>query len=216
MKLCPSILASNFLNLGKQIETIEKCGIDLLHIDVMDGNFVPNISFGMPIIKCIRGAFNISLDVHLMIEKPERYLDEFSDLGADNITIHAEGQNHLDRCLNHIRSLGKRAGVALNPATSISTLENVMHLCDLILIMSVNPGFGGQSFVPYTLDKIRNLKSLISEKGLNTLIEIDGGVDINNIKKIVDAGCDIIVTGSAVFKNGKIEENIKKLREASL
>lgn len=213
IKLSPSILASDFLNLGKQIETLEKCNVDLLHIDVMDGNFVPNISFGMPIIKSISNGFNMDLDVHLMIEKPERYLNEFSDLGAGIITIHAEGQNHLDRCLNHIKYLGKKAGIALNPATPISALENILDLCDLVLIMSVNPGFGGQKFIPYTLNKIRELKRMIIEKNLSTLIEVDGGIDITNIKDIAGAGCDIVVAGSSVFKNGNIEKNIKSLKE---
>jgi len=213
IKLNPSILASDFLNLGKQIELLKKCDVDLLHIDVMDGNFVPNISFGMPIIKSINDSFDIDLDVHLMIEKPERYLSEFSDLGADIITIHPEGQNHLDRCLNHIRSLGKKAGVALNPATPISVLENVLHLCDLVLIMSVNPGFGGQKFIPYTLNKMKTLKEKIVEKGFNILIEVDGGIDMTNIKDVAASGCDIVVAGSSVFKNGEIEKNVKALRE---
>ncbi len=213
MRLCPSILASDFLNLGKQIEILKKCKIDILHIDVMDGTFVPNISFGMPIIKSIKSNFNLDLDVHLMIDKPERYLEEFAKLGARYITIHAEGQNHLDRCLNYIKSLGKKSGVAINPATPINAIENVLHLCDLVLIMSVNPGFGGQSFIDYTMNKIRDIKKLIACKNLKTLIEVDGGIDLTNIREIVDAGCDIVVAGSSVFKNGEIEKNIRDLRD---
>lgn len=212
VKIAPSILSADFANLGRDVERISNAGAEFIHIDVMDGHFVPNISFGMPIIKAIRNKSDKVFDVHLMIENPSRYIDDFIDAGADLITIHYEAEKHLDRSIQYIKSKGKMVGVALNPATPVAVLKNIISEIDMVLIMSVNPGFGGQKFIEYSLDKIKEVKELSETYNKELLIQVDGGIDPSNVQKVIDAGANVIVAGSAVFKNGEIEENIKALR----
>ena len=207
--LSPSILSADFSNLGEQIRLLDEAGAQYVHIDVMDGMFVPSISFGMPVIKSIRGCTERIFDVHLMIEEPERYINDFSKAGADLITVHAEACKHLDRTVSAIKEKGLLAGVALNPATPLSEVEWVLPKVDMVLLMSVNPGFGGQTYIPYVTDKIRELKKMIDKKGLKTDIEVDGGIHHENVTEVLDAGANIIVAGSAVFR-GDIEENVER------
>ena len=213
VKIAPSILSADFSKLGEHIQRVDKGGAEFIHIDVMDGAFVPNISFGFPIIKAIRKYTDKVFDVHLMIEEPSKYVDEFVSCGADLITIHYEADRHIDRTINYIKSKGVKVGVALNPATPVSVLENILPLLDMVLIMSVNPGFGGQKFILYSLNKIREVKKMaIDCNREDILIQVDGGVGINNIKDVVEAGANVIVAGSAVFNEDKIEENIANLK----
>lgn len=207
--LAPSILSADFARLGDQIRELDEAGAQYVHIDVMDGMFVPSISFGMPIIKAIRPCSDRIFDVHLMIEEPGRYIEEFAEAGADLITVHAEACKHLDRTVESIKEKGLLAGVALNPATPLSAIEYILPKVDMILIMSVNPGFGGQKLIPYTVQKIRDLKKMIEEKGLKIDIEVDGGVKLENVADVLDAGANIIVAGSAVF-SGDVTENTQK------
>lgn len=213
IKIAPSILSADFSKLGEEVIKLHDAGADFIHIDVMDGEFVPNISFGMPVIKAIRNKTDKVFDVHLMINNPQRYIDDFIEAGADIITLHYESEKHLDRAIQYIKSKGVKAAVALNPATPTVVLKNIIGSLDMVLIMSVNPGFGGQSFIPYSLDKIREVKQMaIEANNEDILIQVDGGIDSNNVKDVVEAGANVIVAGSAVFKNGNIEENIKALR----
>lgn len=207
--LSPSILSADFSNLGEQIRLLDEAGAQYVHIDVMDGMFVPSISFGMPVMKSIRGCTDRIFDVHLMIEEPDRYINDFAEAGADLITVHAEACKHLDRTVSAIKEKGLLAGVALNPATPLSEVEWVLPKVDMVLLMSVNPGFGGQTYIPYVTDKIRELKKMIDKKGLKTDIEVDGGIHHENVTEVLDAGANIIVAGSAVFR-GDIEENVER------
>ena len=209
--LSPSILAADFARLGEQISEVDRAGAEYLHFDVMEGLFVPSISFGMPVLKSVRKATKRILDVHLMIENPERYVDEFADCGADLITVHAESCRHLDRVISQIHQKGKKAGVALNPATSLSALDYVLDKVDMVLIMTVNPGFGGQKFIESSCGKIRDLKSRMEAAGLHTDIEVDGGINADTLPSVLEAGANVIVAGSAVFK-GNIAENVRNLK----
>lgn len=212
IKISPSILSSDFSKLGEEITSLNDGGADLIHIDVMDGNFVPNISLGLPVIKSIRKYTSLPFDVHLMIDNPGRYIEDFVKAGADIITVHYEADKHIDRTLNYIKSLGAEAGVAINPGTPVSVLENIITTADMVLIMTVNPGFGGQKFIEYSYNKIKALKELSNKYNKHLKIEVDGGIGEDNIKKVCEAGAEIIVAGSAVFKNHNIKENIKVLR----
>lgn len=210
--LAPSILSADFLKLGEQLELVEKNGVSILHIDVMDGMFVPSISLGFPVIESIRRSSKMIFDVHLMIKEPERYLERFAAGGADIITVHAEACLHHHRTIQQIRRLGKKCGVALNPATPLSALDYVLEDLDMVLLMTVNPGFGGQSFIPAMYEKIHGLRELIAKKNLNIDIEVDGGIKAANTKQVIEAGANILVAGSAVFE-GDIEGNIREFQK---
>ena len=210
--LSPSILSADFAKLGEGVERAAKAGAEYIHIDVMDGAFVPNISFGMPVIKAIRPLTDKVFDVHLMIEEPVRYIQEFVDAGADMITVHVEACKHLHRTVQVIKSYGIKAGVVLNPATSLSTIEEILPEVDMVLLMSVNPGFGGQKYIETTTDKIRRLRQMINDRNLNVDIEVDGGVTLDNVDMLIEAGANILVAGSAVYK-GSIEDNVKGFLE---
>jgi ribulose-phosphate 3-epimerase len=205
--LAPSILSADFSILGEQIKAIDEAGAEYVHIDVMDGAFVPSLSFGFPIIKSIRGLTDRIFDVHLMIEEPSRYIGEFAKAGADLITVHAEACRHLDSTIDEIKKNGVMAGVALNPATPPEQIEYILPKVDMVLVMTVNPGFGGQELIPYTLEKVKKLRAMINRLGTKTDIEVDGGIRLSNVKEVMDAGANIIVAGSAVF-GGNITENV--------
>ena len=199
IEIAPSILSADFARLGEDVAQVERGGARLLHVDVMDGHFVPNITLGPPVVKCLRKVTRMKLDVHLMITDPDRYAGVFIDSGADLVSVHQETCPHLDRTLNMIRGAGALAGVVLNPSTPVSTLEDVLDIVDFVLIMSVNPGFGGQKFIPRALDKVRTLADMRRRRGLGFKIEIDGGVTLDNMAAIIQAGCDWLVAGATVF-----------------
>ncbi|MCI5827439.1 MAG: ribulose-phosphate 3-epimerase [Lachnospiraceae bacterium] len=212
--LAPSLLAADFTRLGEQMRIIDQAGAQYFHYDVMDGQFVPNLSMGLPVLQSIRKITKKKLDVHLMIEHPERYISDFSDAGADIITVHAEACTHLDQIVGDIKREGLMAGVALNPATSLSVLDYILPEVDVVLVMTVNPGYGGQKMIPYTLDKIRELRGIVQRRGLSTNIEVDGGVKVENVDQFLAAGANVIVAGSGVFKGdlaGNVEAFLEKL-----
>ena len=210
-EIAPSILSADFSKLADEIAAVEKGGASVLHVDVMDGHFVPNITIGLPVVKSLRKATKLTIDTHLMIEEPSRYAVKFVEAGADMVSVHVEADVHLQRTLVAIREAGAKAGIAINPATPLSALEEALPYADFVLLMSVNPGFGGQSFIPTSLDKLRRLKRMIDERGLETRIEIDGGIDAGNIAEIVEAGAEIIVAGSAVYGKGNPGDAVKEL-----
>jgi ribulose-phosphate 3-epimerase len=215
IKISPSILSADFSILGEEIKSLEKAGADLIHVDVMDGHFVPNITMGPPIIKMIRKCTKLPFDVHLMISPVEKYIKDFANAGSDIITIHPEATDNLKRAIKTIKSLGKKAGVSLNPKTPISALMDVINEIDLILIMSVNPGFAGQSFMNEVLPKVKELRQLINEKKLEIDIEIDGGINFETAPLAIKAGANILVSGTTIFAGGSLKENILKLRNCA-
>jgi ribulose-phosphate 3-epimerase len=213
IKIAPSILSADFSRLGEDVQAVDRAGADYIHVDVMDGHFVPNITIGPLVVAALRKITAKPLDVHLMIENPGRYISDFAKAGADIITVHQEAVPHLHRTVQLIKSLGKKAGISLNPATPVETLDIILDELDLVLVMSVNPGFGGQTFIPSALDKIRALRQRITARGLVTELEVDGGVKIDNIHEVVAAGADVLVAGSAVFNTADYAATILALRE---
>ena len=213
IKLAPSILSADFARLLEDVKKVEKAGCEYLHIDVMDGHFVPNITLGPAIVKSLRRDVNMVFDTHLMIENPDDYIKDFVDAGSDLIVVHAEACRHLHRTIQNIKSYNVKAGVALNPATSIESIKHIIEDVDMVLIMTVNPGFGGQSFIESMIEKIKELKQLIDDKNLNVDIQVDGGIKPDNIHKVVEAGANIIVAGSAIFNSENIEETVSLMRK---
>lgn len=211
LEIAPSILSADFTRLAEAIEAIREGGATVLHVDVMDGHFVPNITIGLPVVRSLRAATDMTIDTHLMITEPGRYAVEFVKAGADMVSVHVEADVHLQRTLVAIREAGAEAGIAINPATPLVSLEEALPFADFILLMSVNPGFGGQKFVPTSMDKLRRLSQMIRERDLPTRIEIDGGIDASNIADVCEAGAEIIVAGSAVFSGGKPTEAVREL-----
>jgi ribulose-phosphate 3-epimerase len=212
IKIAPSILSADFSRLGQQIKEVEEGGADIIHLDVMDGNFVPNISIGIPVIKSLRKTTNLPFDVHLMIEKPERYIKEFAKAGADIITVHQETSPHLHRTIQQIKEFNKKAGVALNPSTPLENIKHILNDIDMVLIMTVNPGFGGQTLIKSMENKIRELRKIINENNLNIDIEVDGGIKIDNVQEVINWGANIIVAGSAIFNNKDIINSTKEFK----
>jgi len=210
-EIAPSILSADFTRLAEAIAAVEEGGATVLHVDVMDGHFVPNITIGLPVVKSLRAATGMTIDTHLMISEPGRYAVDFVKAGADMVSVHVEADVHLQRTLVAIREAGGKAGIAINPATPLVSLEEALPYADFVLLMSVNPGFGGQSFIPTSLDKLRRLKQMIEERGLATRIEIDGGIGTENIAEICEAGAEIVVAGSAVFGSARPAEAVKDL-----
>ncbi len=215
IEIAPSILSADFTRLGEEIRAVELGGASVLHVDVMDGQFVPNLTIGLPVVKSIAKFTKIPIDCHLMIEKPDRYAVKFVEAGASMVSVHVEADVHLHRTLSAIREAGGQAGVAINPGTPLISLEEVLPSADFILIMSVNPGFGGQKFITTALDKVRRLRMMIQERRLQTRIEIDGGVDVDNIVQVINAGAEIIVAGSAIYGKGDATAAVKELLNAA-
>lgn len=213
IRIAPSILSANFAALGEDIRKVEEAGAHALHVDVMDGHFVPNITIGPPVVRSIRKATKLPLDVHLMISDPDRYIPAFVDAGAAILTVHAEATVHLDRTLNFIRSQNVLVGVSINPATPISVVEHALALADMLLIMTVNPGFGGQKFIPYTVEKIRQARRLIDERNYRCVIEVDGGIDASTVPVVIKAGAEVLVAGSAIFQDPDPARKVKELLE---
>lgn len=213
IKIAPSILSANFSKLGEEVKEVEKGGADYIHVDVMDGHFVPNITMGPLIVEAVRPVTKLPLDVHLMIENPDAYIDTFAKAGADYITVHVEACPHLHRTIQHIRSLRVKAGVAVNPATPVEMIRHVLNDVDLVLVMTVNPGFGGQTFIDTVLPKIHQVRQLVSENGLNVEIEVDGGINAETAKLCVDAGANVLVAGSAIFNQEDRQKAISLIRK---
>ena len=216
IEIAPSILSANFSCLGDEIRAVERGGADVLHVDVMDGHFVPNITIGLPVVKSLAGFTRLPIDAHLMITDPGTYAPQFVKAGAQMVSVHVEADPNLHRTLTAIRSAGAQAGVVLNPATPVSAVEEALQFVDYVLVMSVNPGFGGQQFIPQSIDKVKRLRQLINERQLNVRIEIDGGIDRTNIETVVAAGAEIIVAGSAIFGTPDAENAVKELRNATI
>jgi ribulose-phosphate 3-epimerase len=213
IKIAPSILASDFSKLGEEISRVEKAGADMIHIDVMDGHFVPNLTIGPPVIKSLRHVTSLPFDAHLMIDNPERYIEAFVDAGADILSVHVEKNPHLHRTIEMIKSFGRRASVVLNPATPLNTLDMVLDKVDMVLLMTVDPGFGGQQYIEGMTEKVRELKRIAVQRGLGFDIEVDGGIDLDNIHEVTEAGANVIVAGSAIFHAPDINEMIRGLRQ---
>lgn len=216
IEIAPSILSADFSRLGEEIEAVERGGASILHVDVMDGHFVPNITIGLPVVKSLAAVTRLPLDAHLMISEPGRYAAQFVSAGAKMVSVHVEADPHLHRTLMSIKSAGAQAGVVLNPSTPVGAVEEILQFADYVLVMSVNPGFGGQQFIQHSVEKVRRLRQMITDRQLNVRIEIDGGIDQNNIETVVAAGAEIIVAGSAVFGSGNAEEAVKGLRNATV
>jgi ribulose-phosphate 3-epimerase len=213
IRLAPSILSADFASLGDQIRIVEEAGAQMLHVDVMDGHFVPNITIGPPVVKSLRKVTRMQMDVHLMISDPDKYIPAFVDAGADLLTVHAEATVHLDRTLNFIRSQNVGVGVSINPATPLSAVEHALGLADMLLIMSVNPGFGGQKFIAYTYEKIRRARQIIENKNYRCVIEVDGGIDSDNLAEAIQAGAEVLVAGSAIFHAADPARKVKEMLE---
>ncbi|HUQ34613.1 MAG TPA: ribulose-phosphate 3-epimerase [Pyrinomonadaceae bacterium] len=216
VEIAPSILSADFTRLGEEIATVERGGARVIHVDVMDGHFVPNITVGLPVVRALKQATELPIDTHLMITEPGRYAEQFAEAGASMVSVHVEADPHLNRTLAAIRKKGALCGVAINPATPLVALEEALAFSDYILLMSVNPGFGGQKFIPTSLDKVRRLRRMIETRGLSTRIEIDGGIDRSNIAEIAAAGAEIIVAGSAIFNESDPAQAVRELREATM
>jgi len=216
IEIAPSILSADFARLGEEIAAVEKGGAGILHVDVMDGHFVPNITIGLPVVKSLAAATRLPIDAHLMISEPGRYAEQFVAAGAKMVSVHVEADAHLHRTLMAIKGAGAQAGVAINPATPLTEIEEAVGFADYILVMSVNPGFGGQRFIEPALDKVRRLRRMIDERGLKTRIEIDGGIDLDNVAEVVAAGAEILVAGSAIFGAADPQEATRLMREATV